>query len=206
VGLTKERIHKAESGLADADPVMAKLISAHGPCTLGNSIRDPFANLAGSIIGQQLSVKAAATIHGRLLYKIGDRLTPATIAKTSEEEMRSAGLSRAKIAALKSLSHDLQTGNLSFAKLETLGDDEALDYLVKLKGVGPWTAEMFLIFSLGRPDVLSLGDAGLRRAAGLLYRNDPMHPAALKEQSEKWRPYRSIASWYLWASLDNAPG
>jgi DNA-3-methyladenine glycosylase II len=193
---------KACKHLSKNCPVMAELVIRHGPCTLMDSDFKPFETLAASIIGQQLSVKAADTIEKRVLAAIGGPLTPEGIISVEPEALRACGLSNAKVRYVKELAARVVDGRMDLDLLMREEDDEiVVKALTELPGIGKWTAEMFLIFGMKRPDVLSLGDVGLQRAARLLYGEDQ----TLDMVAIRWRPYRSIASWYLWRHLDAAP-
>ncbi len=196
--LTEAAARVAEIHLAAGDKVMAKLISMHGCCQIPNRTFQPFQTLASSIISQQLSSKAADSIERRIRKIIGGALTPTRIFSASSEDLRSAGLSGAKVRYLSELSRRVVSGELNFRALKKLSDAQAIETLIELPGVGRWTAEMFLIFALKRPDVLSFRDAGLRRAAKALYDNDEF-----EQLSACWYPYRSVASWYLWRHIDS---
>jgi DNA-3-methyladenine glycosylase II len=183
-------------------PVMAELVARYGPCPLPEKNYTPFETLAASIIGQQLSVKAADTIEKRVLDVIGGSLTPERILAVEPEALRACGLSNAKVKYVRVLAERVAAGSMDFDAMAAEPDNEVvIKQLVDLPGVGRWTAEMFLIFGLKRPDVLSLGDVGLQRAARLLYGEEE----SLEVIGSRWRPYRSIASWYLWQSLDATP-
>jgi DNA-3-methyladenine glycosylase II len=168
---------------------------------------EPYGALVRSIVGQQLSTKAASTIYERLIAQFGGRTpTPAELLAADPEEVRSAGLSRPKVAYLRSLAEHVESGELELAKLTELPDEEVSAQLTAVKGLGQWTADMFLIFHLGRPDILPVGDLGVRRAVERAYGLPEMPDAAqLTEIGEPWRPNRSLASLYLWRSLDNEP-
>ncbi len=194
--------------LKKADPIIAKVI---GRIKLGKITQttNRFQKLVRSIIGQQLSVKAAATIYNRFVtlfpkIKTGTFPTPQEVLKMPEAKLRSAGLSFQKISYIKDLALKIKGLEIDLENIHKLGDEEAIEALIKIKGIGRWTAEMFLIFSLSRPDVFSYGDLGLRNAIKNLYglRKHPS-PRKAREISDKWKPYRSLASRYLWASLDN---
>ncbi len=197
---------EATTHLAAADPAMASLIEFVGPCRLVIGRMDsPFQSLLRAIVYQQLSGKAAGTIHGRLLDLFpGEHPDPEEILDTSVEDLRSVGLSRAKAAA----AHDLAARTLDgtvpdLDMLHAMSDDEVVKRLTAVRGVGPWTAEMLLIFQLGRPDVLPLTDLGVRKGAARLYGLDDLpKPKELAAAGEVWRPYRSVASWYLWRAAD----
>jgi len=182
--------------------VMAGLVVRHGPCTIMDRSYTPFETLAGSIIGQQLSVKAADTIQGRVLAAIGGAMTPDAILAPEPEALRACGLSNAKVKYIRALAERVVAGAMDFDAMTVEPDNEVvIKQLTELPGIGRWTAEMFLIFGLKRPDVLSLGDVGLQRAVRLLYGEGE----TLASVGDRWQPYRSVASWYLWQSLDNAP-
>lgn len=189
---------KAASRHLAKDDVMKQLIETHGPCPLAKTAYQPFKTLAGSIIGQQLSVKAASTISGRVQKISGGPLSANRLHATSDTLLRSAGLSRAKTRYLKHLSESVVNRKLVFAKFRQLTDEEVIHHLTELPGIGRWTAEMFLIFGLKRQNILSCGDAGLRRAVNELYGKD------IEDFEAIWKPYCSIASWYLWEHVDSA--
>ncbi len=197
--------------LRSSDPVMRRLVDAHGPLDEEARRRgrplEPYGALVRSIVGQQLSTKAARTIYGRLTELFGGRTpSPAELLAADPEEVRSAGLSRPKVSYLRSLAEHVESGELELDLLSELSDDEVSAQLTAVKGLGQWTADMFLIFHLDRPDVLPVGDLGIRRAVERAYGLDEMpDPARLIEIGEPWRPQRSLASLYLWRSLDNEP-
>ena len=169
---------------------------------------DHYAALVRAIVGQQLSVRAAQAIHGRLLEQFGGAApTPEQILASDPEELRAAaGLSRAKVAFLRSLAEHVVGGSLALDRLDALPDDEVIAELVAVKGIGEWSAHMFLIFQLRRPDVLAVGDLGVRRAVERAYRLRELPSAAeLVALAEPWRPYRTHACLLLWHSLDNVP-
>jgi DNA-3-methyladenine glycosylase II len=197
--------------LRTSDPVMRRLVDRHGPLNDEERRRgrplEPYGALVRSIVGQQLSTKAARSIYGRLTELFGGKTpSPAELLAADPEEVRSAGLSRPKVAYLRSLAEHVESGELELARLSELPDDEVSEQLTAVKGLGQWTADMFLIFHLGRPDVLPVGDLGIRRAVEREYGLDDLPDAArLTEIGESWRPQRSLASLYLWRSLDNEP-
>ncbi len=198
---------KARRLLARRDPVLRDLMRLHGPCGLGDAQHtDPFRALVSAIISQQLSTKAAATIKARLETLAGGRLTPERVSAIDDVELRGAGLSRQKIAYLRDLCDRVTGGRLTLDDLAAMTDEEVVVALTSVKGIGRWTAEMFLMFRLHRPDVLPLGDLGIVKAVQRAYgmRKVPS-PERLTKLGEQWRPYRSVACWYLWASLDNKP-
>jgi DNA-3-methyladenine glycosylase II len=191
---------------------LAALIERAGPFTLQlRKIRDPFEALARNIIYQQLHGTAAAAIHRRVLALFGgDRLRPGDVLGASDEELRGAGLSGAKLAALRDLAAKTEAGTVpTLARLRRMLDEEIVGRLTEVRGIGRWTVEMLLIFSLGRPDVLPVGDFAVRKGFALAYGlEESPRPKELTEFGERWRPYRSVASWYLWraSELPPAPG
>ena len=160
-----------------------------------------------AIVGQQLSTKAAKTIYGRVVDMYGGDPTPAQLIETDPEDLRAAGLSYSKAAYLRDLAEKIEDGDLDLAHISEQSDERVVEELTQVKGLGRWTAEMFLMFHLGRPDVLPVGDLGIRKAAMIEYGLEEMpDPETLERLGERWRPYRSLACLYLWRSLDNAPG
>src|SRR5688500_4917460 len=193
---------------------MESIIQRVGPCLLGHQTDrggpapDHYGALVRSIVGQQLSVMAARSILARLHERFGGRTpTPLQILADDPEELRAAaGLSRSKVAFLRDLAAHVDSGALVLEELDELPDEEVAERLVQVKGIGQWTVDMFLIFHLARPDVLPVGDLGVRRAAMIEYglRKLPQ-PRRLTELARPWRPWRSVGTWYLWASLRVAP-
>jgi DNA-3-methyladenine glycosylase II len=181
---------------------MKRLISENGPCSMAQWEYHPFHTLVISIISQQLSSKASDTIERRIGEIVPRPFQPEELLSVPAESLRAAGLSRPKIRYIHELAQRMTDGRLSFSDIEAEKDDEVISILTELPGIGRWTAEMFLIFGLKRLDVLSLGDAGLQRAAKILYGNGRNGAEILANVADAWRPYRSIASWYLWKSLD----
>jgi DNA-3-methyladenine glycosylase II len=180
---------------------------AHGPCRLGERQHtDPFKALVRAIVGQQLSTKAAATIFGRFEAMFDSFPSPADVTRVPDARLRGVGLSGQKVTYLRDLCTRVEDGRLRLERLESLHDGGVVEVLTEVKGIGRWTAEMFLIFRLQRPDVLPIGDLGIVKAVQRAYnlRSIPS-PERLTRIGEVWRPYRSIACWYLWASLDNTP-
>jgi len=196
VPLTPTSLRRAQTHLRRACPVMAALIKHHGACPLAEGRPDAFETLATSIIGQQISLHAAEAIGRRVLALIG-AFTPQQVLAASPDELRAAGLSAAKVRYLTELAQRVADGRLNLAALPQRSDAEVIAALVELPGIGQWTAEMFLMFGLKRPDVLSLGDAGLQRAARMLFGEN----VDLQQAGDPWRPWRSVASWYLWRAL-----
>jgi DNA-3-methyladenine glycosylase II len=195
-------IRRAERHLTRNDPIMRRLIAKHGPCPLAEREFAPFHMLANSIISQQLSYKAASTIKQRVGALIGVPFQCAKVLAVADEQLRGAGLSRAKARYIRELAMHVADGRLEFDEMHLLDDEGVIEKLVQVPGIGRWTAEMFLLFGLRRPDVLALGDAGLQRAARLLYGKNRKSTTLLSRVAQTWRPYRSVASWYLWRSLE----
>ena len=198
---------RARRVLARRDPILRDLMRRHGPCGLADSQHtDPFVALVHAIISQQLSTKAAATIAGRVEALLGGTLEPTRVASVSDVQLRGAGLSGQKIGYLRDLCRRIEDRSLPLDALEAMADEDVIAALTQVKGIGRWTAEMFLMFRLQRPDVLPVGDLGIVKAVQRNYRMRKVPSAArLHRLGEAWRPYRSIACWYLWASLDNVP-
>jgi DNA-3-methyladenine glycosylase II len=193
---------KATRHLAKRDATLKKMIAAVGPCKL-QPAADHFFVLARSIISQQISTKAAVSIAGRLIEALGkNKFNPKAILGLTDEQMRGAGLSAAKVRYLRDLAEKIEGRALRLRELRRLEDEEVIAQLIQVKGIGRWTAEMFLMFSLGRPDVLPIDDLGFRSAVKRHYLLEEMPKKdVLIELGERWRPYRSIATWYLWRSL-----
>ena len=194
-----------------ADPVMEAIVERVGPLDLEARTRgrpdDSYGALVRSITGQQLSVKAARTIYLRVADLYGGRTpTPAELIATDPDDLRAAGLSYAKAAYLRDLAERVEDGRLELERFPELDDATVSAELTAIKGVGQWTADVFMMFHLGRQDVLPVGDLGIRNAAELEYglRKLPS-PDRLKRLARPWRPYRTLACVYLWESLDNAP-
>ena len=188
--------------LRKADPVMAKIIQRVGPCKF--TVREPtFETLARSITFQQLHGKAAATIFERVRKAAGPRFTARAFLKLTPEQLRACGLSKQKIASLQDLAGKVAHREINFRKLVDLQDEEIIAALLQVRGVGVWTAQMFLIFALERPNVMPLADLGIRNAVRKAYGLDELPKSEeLLKLAEKWHPHCSVASWYLWRSLD----
>ena len=195
---------RARRALMRRDSVIATLIRQHGECGLASSQRtDPFHALLHAIIAQQLSTKAAKTIEGRFSALFDGGPTPAAVARASDEKLRAVGLSPQKLKYVRDLCARILDESLNLDALALLTDDEVIEALTSVKGIGRWTAEMFLMFRLHRPDVLPVGDLGIVKAVQRAYKLRALPtPARLTKIGETWRPYRSVACWYLWASLD----
>ncbi|HKH71294.1 MAG TPA: DNA-3-methyladenine glycosylase [Vicinamibacterales bacterium] len=203
--MTPSDYAKARRVLARRDPVIRDLMRRFGECGLAKAQRtDPFRALLHAIIAQQLSTKAAATIEGRFAALFDGRPTAAAIVAMPDERLRAVGISPQKLGYIRDLCARTLNGSLALDALETLRDEDVIVALTSVKGIGRWTAEMFLMFRLHRPDVLPVGDLGIVKAVQRAYRlRLAPTPVRLTRLGENWRPYRSVACWYLWASLDN---
>jgi len=202
----QESLRVAERHLSKRDSVLRPFIKRHGPCKLRPQTRH-FETLIEAIISQQLSTKVADTIIARFksIYAPARFPEPAQILLTPNETLRATGMSGAKVMFVKDLAAKAEDGAIKFSRLSRMSDEEVVETLIPIKGVGVWTAHMFLIFSLGRLDVLPVGDLGIRRAIERLYGFDHLPSAAEIEQIAEdrgWRPYCSIASWFLWRSWE----
>jgi 3-methyladenine DNA glycosylase/8-oxoguanine DNA glycosylase len=195
-------MRKAINHLKKADPVLADIIERIGPCRM--EFGEPtFHSLAEAILYQQLNGKAAVVIFKRFAALAGDPLTPEGILKLSDQQMRGVGLSKQKTAYLRDLAEKTKSGLLDFEKLPGMSEEDVIEHLTQVKGVGVWTAHMFLMFTLRRPDILPTGDYGIQAAVKKHYRKRKWPKAAVMEKIAKpWAPYRSVACWYLWRSLD----
>jgi len=200
--LTADEFARARRALMRRDPRLATLIKRVGPCLLPDArTRHPFAALVRALIAQQLSGKAAATIHDRVVALVGgvDRLEPAALLALTAEKLRAAGLSRQKISYLHDLSQHVADGRLDLSALEDMSDEEVIAAITAVKGFGRWSAEMFLMFRLNRPDIFPVADLGIVKGVQKLFgmKSRPK-PRTMERLAEPWRPYRSVAAWYLW--------
>jgi DNA-3-methyladenine glycosylase II len=196
---------KARKHLARRDAKLKRLIAAIGPCTL-QPMPDYFGLLVRSIISQQISTKAAIAIHGRLVEQVGRPIRPQSILKATGDELRAAGLSRTKQLSLRDLAQKCADREVQLRRLAAMDDEEVIAQLVPVRGIGRWTAEMFLIFGLGRLDVMPIADYGLR--AGMMREHglaELPNRATLLELTEPWKPYRTIGTWYIWRSFGAVP-
>ncbi|HEX6625317.1 MAG TPA: DNA-3-methyladenine glycosylase [Pyrinomonadaceae bacterium] len=195
--------------LSTADATLAALMERAGPFAMQiRKLHDPFEALARNIVFQQLHGNAAAAIHKRVLDLFGGgKLRPADIIGAPEESLRGAGLSGAKLAALKDLAAKTADGTVpTLARLRRMSDEEIVERLTRVRGIGRWTVEMLLMFRLGRPDVLPVGDFAVRKGFALAYGlKESPKPKELAEYGERWRPYRSVASWYMWRAVELPP-
>ena len=197
------RIEQAVRHLSKCDPVMRRVVRRFGPCTLRRR-RDRFGMLVRSIISQQISVHAARSIRGRLEARLlPAKIAPDSLAELSVDQLRSVGLSAQKASYILDLANKTLSGEVRFDRFRRLSDEAVIDELTKVKGIGRWTAQMLLIFSLGRLDILAVDDQGLRGAVRDLYGlGDFPARHEFTELAQPWRPYASIASWYCWRHAD----
>jgi DNA-3-methyladenine glycosylase II len=209
IALTPEGYEKARRTLMRRDPILGGVIKKIGPCGMADRQReDHLSALVGSIVSQQLSTKAAATIFGRFVALFPDHHfpDPGDIDAVDDATLRGVGLSGQKVGYLRDLCARIRDGRLQLDELETLGDELVIERLTAVKGFGRWTAEMFLMFRLHRPDVLPAGDLGIVNAVQRLYRlRKRPDSKRILQIGEAWKPYRSVASWYLWQTLRNEP-
>jgi len=195
-------MRKAIIHLKKKDPVLRRIIEQVGPCSI-EFMEPEFSTLVRSIVFQQLSGKVARVIYNRLLEAAGGAVTPQSILTLTPARMREIGLSRQKSAYILDLAKHTDQGTLVFATIGELSDEEVIKHLTVVKGIGVWTAHMFLLFALQRPDVLPTGDLGIRMAIRKAYGLDELpHPKHIEEIAVRWRPYCSVATWYLWRSLE----
>ncbi len=198
---------EAVAHLRSADKRLARLIERAGPFTLDAlPIASPFETLLKAIVNQQLSGKAAATIYGRVLAEMpkAGKPKPQWIVDLPEERLRACGMSRAKVASAKDLAERTLDGTVpTLTRMRRMSDEDLISRLTRVRGIGVWSVEMLLIFRLGRPDVLPLSDLGVRKGYMLTFGGDELPPPRLLlEKGERWRPFRSVASWYLWRAVD----
>lgn len=195
-------MRKAIIHLKKADPVIAAIIEQVGRCQMRHS--DPnFEALARSIVYQQLSGKAAGTIYGRLAAAASNPLTPEAVLRLTHDELRAVGLSTQKAKYVYDLAERTSRNEIDFPALQDMDDRQVIEVLTQVKGVGVWTVQMFLMFSLQRPNVLPTGDLGIRNAVKKAYRmRETPTPADIEKRAKSWHPYCSVASWYLWRSLE----
>jgi len=195
-------MRKAINHLSKADPILRAIIGRVGPCRIEYGPPE-FHSLAESIVYQQLNGKAAFTIFKRFTTLAGDPVTPKGILKLTEVQMRSVGLSKQKSSYLRDMAERAVRGDLDFSKLHELADEDVIKHLTQVNGVGEWTAQMFLMFTLRRPNVLPTGDFGVQMAIKKHYNKRKLpKPLQMQKIAKAWEPYRSFACWYLWRSLD----
>jgi DNA-3-methyladenine glycosylase II len=203
--MSPEEFARARRALMRRDPILAPVIRKYRHRSLLDAAAiEPFPALVRTITSQQISTKAAATIHGRLVALMPHGVTPAALLALTDEQLRAAGLSRQKTAYLRDLAAKTASGDLPVHSLHELSDEQVIEAIVKVKGLGRWSAEMFLMFRLRRPDVLPVDDLGIVTAIQRLYglRKRPKADR-IRKIGEAWRPYRTVACWYLWRSLEN---
>ena len=204
INVTPEYWAEACAHLARRDRVMKKLIPQFGNAIL-ESRGDAFVTLARSIVGQQISVKAAQSVWDKFA-KLSRRLTPAQVLKLKVDDMRAAGLSARKVEYLVDLALHFDSGDVSVKSWAQMDDEAIIEELVAIRGIGRWTAEMFLIFHLMRPNVLPLDDVGLQNGISQCYfSGEPVSRSEMREVAASWAPFCSVATWYIWRSLDPAP-
>jgi DNA-3-methyladenine glycosylase II len=185
------------------DPVLGPLVREVGPVTMGPRLDSPFAYLARAIVYQQLAGAAARTIHGRVVEALDGTVTPAAVLEAPEELLQGAGLSRNKTAAVRDLAAKVAAGDVETGDLEEQADSEVIRRLTRVRGIGPWTARMFLMFHLRRPDVWPVGDLGVRRGYAHLHGLDaPVPEREMEARGDAYRPWRSATAWYCWRALD----
>ncbi len=195
-------MRRAVNHLKKCDPVLRTIIERVGPCRMEFGLPE-FSSLAEAIVYQQLNGKAAVTIFKRFAALAGEPLTPEGVLKLNDEQLRSVGLSKQKSAYLKDLAAKTAAGLLDFSRLHELTDEDVIQHLTQVKGVGVWTAHMFLMFSLRRPNVLPTGDYGVQVAMRKHYKKRKLpKPKDMEKIAKAWAPYRSVACWYMWRSLD----
>jgi len=184
------------------DKYIGPLIKKHGPCKIKKRAKKYyFEDLVASIVGQQLSGKAAMTIYGRVEKELGGEIVPDKILRKHDKTLRKCGLSYAKISYIKDLSRHVKEGKLHISTLDKHTDEEVFEELVAVKGIGRWTADMFLMFVLARPDIFPMGDLGINKGFKLLTKKD-LEPEKMEKFALRWKPYRTVASWYIWRNLD----
>lgn len=197
---------RAVAQICNADPKFIPIVEASPLCQIGviQSERSHFESLVESVISQQLAIRAADTIHGRLVSLAGGKITPARIAELGEVELRSAGLSGAKAKTIQGLSSAALSREVDINKLHLLDDDLVATQLNSLWGIGPWTIDMFMMFQLGRLDTWPTGDLGVRRGWEKIHRlKEQIEPKKLHARGEKFRPHRSVVAWYCWRAVEN---
>lgn len=201
--MTKEVVWPNATRVLAADPAFGPVVEAVGPVRLAPPRDSPFAALARAVVYQQLAGAAASAIHGRLVEALGGRVTPEAVTAAGDAELRGAGLSAAKLRALRDLAEKVQSGEVALDGWEGRADDEIVDALVRVRGVGPWTARMFLMAQLRRPDVWPVGDRGVRAGWARIHGLDELPDRrTLEQEGERLRPWRSAAAWYCWRAVE----
>jgi len=204
----QQKLRQAEQHISRNDKYLAAVIVASGPCTI-KPHTDHYGELVSGIVGQQLSTKAAATIWKRVLDLFGGKMpTPEQLLKIEDQKLRDTGLSWAKVGYVKDLAEHIRDKRLDLDHISTMPNQQLIEQLTAVKGLGEWSAHMFMMFGLGRLDILPVGDLGIKKSIMMLYRLDNMpDPAKIRTiaKDNSWHPYESVAAWYLWQSLDNNP-
>ena len=194
--------HKAKKKLSKRDPVLRKIIKKYNKGFLTSKSR-PFLSICRTIVGQQISVKAADSIWAKFELKCKKKINPETVLKLSSRTLKSAGLSRQKISYLKNIAKNFKNKSFSVKNLQKMNDEDAINYIIKLKGLGVWSAQMFLMFNLNRADIYPTGDIGLLRAISLNYKKSyPPSKKFLDQISKLHLGYRTVLTWYMWRSID----
>ena len=199
-------VTQATASLRERDPVLSRLVDRHGPPPPRRRVpvARRFGNLAEIIVYQQLAGKAAASIHGRLVAALGGAVTPEAVLSAPDELLSSCGLSRAKAASICDLADKVASGRIDLDRIGRLSDDRVVEHLTQVRGIGPWTAQMFLISTLGRLDVWPVGDYGVRAGFGRAWDlGEIPTPKQLEALGEPFRPYRSLVAWYCWRAVDD---
>lgn len=205
--ISRAKMQRIVDEISDTDKRFAKVISESPLCTIGSatSPESNFESLVSSVISQQLAVKAAETIHGRLTQLAKGNITPVRITKLSDAALREIGVSGAKAKTIQGLALAALTGSVPIDDLHELSDEDVFNGLTSLWGIGPWTVDMFMMFQLHRLDIWPTGDLGVRRGWESIHKlSEQIEPKALEVKGEKFRPYRSVVAWYCWRHLDNA--
>ena len=205
--ISRAKMQRIVDEISDTDKRFAKVISESPLCSIGSaaSPESNFESLVSSVISQQLAVKAAETIYGRLTQLAKGNVTPVQIAKLSDTALREIGVSGAKAKTIQGLAQASITGTVPINDLHELSDEEVFNGLTSLWGIGPWTVDMFMMFQLHRLDIWPTGDLGVRRGWESIHKlSEQIEPKALEVKGEKFRPYRSVVAWYCWRHLDNA--
>ena len=204
--ITERQMRKAVADLSQRDRRLAAIIAAHPLCTVGRNPKpiSHFEALVESVISQQLAVKAAETIHGRVVKLAGGKISPRKVLQISETAMREAGVSGAKFKTIQGLADAADSKRIAINKLHEIeSDQEIFEQLTSLWGIGPWTVDMFMMFQLGRLDIWPTGDLGVRRGYEKIYKlKEEIAPKDLERKGDKFKPYRSIVAWYCWRSLE----
>jgi DNA-3-methyladenine glycosylase II len=204
--ISAARMKRVVSEICEADRTFIRIVENNPLCPIGRKVTETshFESLVESVISQQLAVRAADTIHGRLVELARGKITPKTLSRLSDEDLRGVGLSGAKSKTIRGLSQASLTGQVVVDELHLLEDDLVAEKLISLWGIGPWTVDMFMMFQLGRLDIWPTGDLGVRRGWERIHKlKEEIEPRKLEIRGEKFRPHRSIVAWYCWRALEN---